>query len=173
MGNVAGKPSSDSQEYFLIPRTPELKSLRTEQLSLVLQVHRPPPRKKIPSAIDHNKNEIQRILGVLNTALEGKDCLVGDKCTFADLSFLPWNCRPNALLQTPPEVDLLEAFSNVQKWHQGMVSRDAWKRAMETRNRLIDEQGLQSNGMPKGITNIKEYEELVAKHAAAAAAEAA
>ncbi|GAM34916.1 glutathione S-transferase [Talaromyces pinophilus] len=127
----------------------------------------------MPSAIDHNKNEIQRILGVLNTALEGKDCLVGDKCTFADLSFLPWNCRPNALLQTPPEVDPFEAFSNVQKWHQGMVSRDAWKRAMETRNRLIDEQGLQSNGMPKGITNIKQYEELIAKHAAAAAAEAA
>lgn len=44
---------------------------------------------------------------------------------------------------------------------------------MEIRDKLMDEQGLQSNGMPKGITNIKEYEELIAKHAAAAAAEAA
>ncbi|KUL82823.1 hypothetical protein ZTR_09611 [Talaromyces verruculosus] len=112
--------------------------------------------EKIPSAIDRYKNEIQRILGVLNTALEGKDCLVGDMCTFADLSVLPWNCRLDALLRTPPEVDPLEAFSNVQKGHQRMVSHDAWKRAMEIRDKLMDEQGLQSNGMPKGITNIKE-----------------
>lgn len=98
--------------------------------------------EKIPSAIDRYKNEIRRILGVLNTALEGKDWLVGDKCTFADLLFLPWNCRLDALLYTPPEVDPLEAFPNVQKWHQHMVSRDAWKRAMETRDRLMDEQGL-------------------------------
>jgi len=28
---------------------------------------------------------------VLNRHLEGKQYLVGDKCTYADLSFVPWN----------------------------------------------------------------------------------
>ena len=154
--------------FFFLPRTEKSQNWTVEYCKFSA-LH----PEKIPSAIDRYKNEIQRILGVLNTALEGKDWLVGDKCTFADVSFLQWNCRLDALLQTPPEVDPLEAFPNVQKWHQRMVSRDAWKRAMEIRDKLMDEQGLQSNGMPKGITNIKEYEELIAKHAAAAAAEAA
>jgi glutathione S-transferase len=46
---------------------------------------------KLPSAISRYRNEIRRVLGVLNTALEGKSYLVGDKVTIADLSFVPWH----------------------------------------------------------------------------------
>jgi len=34
--------------------------------------------------------EIKRVTMVLNNALEGKEYLVGDKCTYADLSFVTW-----------------------------------------------------------------------------------
>ena len=34
---------------------------------------------------------MRRILGVLETALEGKKYLVGDKVTIADLSFVAWH----------------------------------------------------------------------------------
>ena len=34
---------------------------------------------------------MRRILGVLDTALEGKRYLVGDKVTIADLSFVAWH----------------------------------------------------------------------------------
>jgi glutathione S-transferase len=64
----------------------------------------------------------------------------------------------------------MEAFPNVKAWHQRMLTRDSWKRAMEKRDKLMDEQGLQPNGMPKGITNIKEYEELMERQAAEKAA---
>lgn len=44
---------------------------------------------RLPSAISRYRNEVRHILGVLNTALEGKKYLVGDKVTIADLSFVP------------------------------------------------------------------------------------
>lgn len=37
---------------------------------------------------------------------------------------------------------------------------------MAIRDKLMDEQGLQPNGMPKGVNSMKEYEELMAKQAA-------
>ncbi len=46
--------------------------------------------EQLPSAQERYKNEIKRVLGVLNKALEGKEYLVGDKCTIADLcKFVP------------------------------------------------------------------------------------
>lgn len=122
--------------------------------------------EKLPSAIERYENEVHRILGVLNTCLEGKEWLVGDKCTFADLVFLPWNTRVDMTLLTPPREDPLDPYPNVQSWHQRMLARESWKKAMATRDKLMDDQGLMSNGMPKGINNIKEYEEHMAKEAA-------
>ncbi|PWY80865.1 glutathione transferase [Aspergillus sclerotioniger CBS 115572] len=119
--------------------------------------------EKLPSAIDRYTKEVHRLLSVFNTLLEGKTWLVGDKCTFADLAFLPWNARLDMVLLTAPGEDPLAGYPNVQAWHKRMVDRPSWKKTMEIRAGLMDEQGLQVNGMPKGVTNIKEYEEYMAK----------
>ncbi|CAL5866976.1 uncharacterized protein PFLUO_LOCUS1188 [Penicillium psychrofluorescens] len=124
--------------------------------------------EKLPSAIERYQNEVRRVLGVLNGALEGKDWLVGDHCTFADLAFLPWNNRADTLLFPAPGEDVFAPWPNVQAWQARLEARDSWKKAMEIRDQLMDEQGLQPNGMPKGINNIKEYEEFMAKEAAKA-----
>ncbi|KAF2185560.1 glutathione S-transferase [Zopfia rhizophila CBS 207.26] len=100
-------------------------------------------------------------LSVLNTCLEGKQWLVGDKCTFADLCFVPWNDRVDVLLMLPEGQDKFEGFPNVRAWHERMTARPSWKKGMEIRARLMDEQGLTWNGMPKGINNIAGYEEKV------------
>ncbi|OAX77800.1 hypothetical protein ACJ72_07898 [Emergomyces africanus] len=121
--------------------------------------------EKIPSAIERYQNQVRRVLGVLNTALEGKQWLVGDKCTYADLSFLPWNNRIDLLLQVPPGEDPLEPYPNVQSWQHRMEARDSWTKAMVVREKYMNEQGLQANGMPLGINNIKEYEELIERMA--------
>jgi len=47
--------------------------------------------ERLPSAISRYRKEVRRILGVLDTALEGKRYLVGDKVTIADLSFVAWH----------------------------------------------------------------------------------
>jgi glutathione S-transferase len=58
----------------------------------------------------------------------------------------------------PEGQDKFEGFPNVKAWHKRMTARPSWKKAMETRAKLMDEQGLMWNGMPKGIGNMEEYE---------------
>ena len=55
------------------------------QLAWFLNYH----PEKVPSAIERYKNEVKRVLDVLNSVLEKHEWLVGDKCTIADLSFIP------------------------------------------------------------------------------------
>lgn len=45
--------------------------------------------EKIPSAQERYKNEIVRVLGVLEAVLSKKTWLLGDKLTISDLSFIP------------------------------------------------------------------------------------
>lgn len=47
--------------------------------------------QRVPSAISRYRKEIRRVLGVLDTALQGRRYLVGDKLTIADLVFVPWH----------------------------------------------------------------------------------
>ena len=91
---------------------------------------------------------------------------MGDKCTFADLAFVPWNARLDSVLATRLGEDPLEPFPNVRAWHHRMVTRDSWKKAMVLRDKYMDEQGLQPNGIPKGIKTFQEYEELIGKQTA-------
>ncbi|XXH01736.1 hypothetical protein Hte_008097 [Hypoxylon texense] len=120
---------------------------------------------KIPSAIERYSSEVRRILGVLETALAAKPAdaqwLVGDKMTFADMSFLPWNFRLSEMLvQSWDEV--WEGAPHVRAWHERMADLPSWKRSMEIRTRLMDEQVLQWNGVPKGIETFTEYEAKIA-----------
>jgi glutathione S-transferase len=109
--------------------------------------------EKLPSAIERYANEIKRVLGVLERCLAGRQWLVGDKCTFADLSFVTWN-----EVVKNSRGKLLGDFPNVEAWHDRMVTRDSFKKCMEIREKLMDEQGLMPNGMPKGVNNMAEYE---------------
>lgn len=94
--------------------------------------------ERIPTAISRYKEEVRRILGILEGALEGKQWLVGDKCTFADLSFPPWNDRVDALLMVSPE-QKFEDFPHVKAWHKMVTARSSWKKAMETRAKLMND----------------------------------
>ncbi|KAL8665158.1 MAG: hypothetical protein Q9168_007761, partial [Polycauliona sp. 1 TL-2023] len=114
--------------------------------------------EKLPSAIERYSTEVKRILGVLESSLDGKQWLVGDKCTYADLSFVTWNDRMDMVLGIPDSNPLKE-FPNVEGWHHRMSSRESFRKAMEIREKLMDDQGLMPNGMPKGINNMAEYED--------------
>ena len=47
--------------------------------------------EKIPSAVERYQKEIVRVFGVLDSVLAKQPWLVGDKCSVADLAFVPWN----------------------------------------------------------------------------------
>lgn len=116
---------------------------------------------KVPTAIERYNDQVKRVLGVLDKWLEGKEWLVGDKITYADLAWLPWNDRLDSVLLCPAS-ESFAGFPNVEAWHKRMASRPSWKSAMETRARLMDEQGLDWHGMPKGVKSMEEYEEMMA-----------
>lgn len=128
--------------------------------------------EKIQSAVDRYANEIRRVLGVIEGVLAAKPAdaqwLVGEKMTFADMAFVPWNFRlSEVLMQSWDEV--WEGLPHTRAWHERMVELPSWKRSMEHRARLMDEQGLQWNGIPKGIETFTEYEAKIAAEADAAA----
>lgn len=120
--------------------------------------------EKLPSAIERYSNEIKRVLGVLDGALAANPSkwLVGDRITYADLAFIPWNDRLDATLGVPDDKKF-EGFPHVKAWHEVMTARPSWVKAMDTRARLMDEQGLDWNGMPKGTSNYQEYQDSLNK----------
>jgi glutathione S-transferase len=60
-----------------------------------------------------------------------------------------------------PDSKPLKEFHNGEAWRNCMIARESFKKAMQIRDKLMDDQGLMPNGMPKGINNMKEYEEKV------------
>ncbi|KAL4791653.1 glutathione transferase [Aspergillus venezuelensis] len=118
--------------------------------------------ENIPSAIERYTKEIHRILSVLNGVLEGKPWLVGDKMTFADLAFLPWHERIDQLLSIPRD-EALGQYPNVLAWHTRMRTLETWRDCEAERARLMCEQGLGINGLPKGVDNMEEFQKLMAE----------
>ncbi|KAI0903462.1 glutathione S-transferase [Ustulina deusta] len=115
----------------------------------------------VPSAIERYDAQARRVLAVLDGWLEGRDWLVGDKMTYADISFVPWNDRFDAVVSCHAD-NKFEGFANVASWHECMTRRHSWKVAMRHRDRGMDEQGLEWNGRPRGIESFQEYEEKIA-----------
>lgn len=58
------------------------------------------PPERIPPALGRYGNEIRRVISVLNGVLRDLKWLVGDKCTYADLSSMPWQLGRSAMLPT-------------------------------------------------------------------------
>lgn len=113
--------------------------------------------EKLPSAIERYQAEVRRIQGVLEGRLKDRAWLVGDKMTYADLAFAPWDDRTDALLECTT-ADKFDGFPHLAAWHERVTARDSWVKAMDTRARLMDEQGLDWHGMPKGMKNMAEYQ---------------
>ncbi|KAL5044276.1 hypothetical protein BDW71DRAFT_186317 [Aspergillus fruticulosus] len=83
----------------------------------------------IPSARERYVNEIRRVTGVLERVLKDKTYLVGGKCSYADIAFLPWFGIVPAMFKD--EVNLDEDFPLVAKWLDRIKARKAVREAME------------------------------------------
>lgn len=78
--------------------------------------------KKIPYAVDRYVKETNRLYGVLNKQLEGKDYIVGDY-SIADMACYPW-IVPYANQQQ----DITE-FPHLEAWFKRMGEREGVIRA--------------------------------------------
>lgn len=89
--------------------------------------HRHP--EKIQSAIDRYDNEIKRVTGVLDLHLgrRGSKFLVGDKCTYADLMFVPYIKSLGVMIA--PEIDT-KVYKEYTAWVDRVWERPAVKKVL-------------------------------------------
>ncbi|KAJ5134300.1 Ribosomal protein S15P [Penicillium atrosanguineum] len=89
--------------------------------------------EKLPSATERYVNEVIRVIGVLEEGLarNGTGWLVGDKCTYADLSFITWNGVGEGLLQELNKADKLEEdYPRYTAWMKSLKGREKVARCM-------------------------------------------
>ncbi|KAI0864543.1 glutathione S-transferase [Xylaria cubensis] len=75
-------------------------------------------KDKIPYGIQRYVGETERLYGVLNTRLEGRNYVVGEKFSIADINILGW-----ANVSKLGGIDLEGQFPNVHKWLQRCLAR--------------------------------------------------
>ncbi|KAM0441259.1 hypothetical protein ACHAPT_000566 [Fusarium lateritium] len=89
--------------------------------------------EKVQSAIDRYVKEIHRVNGVLERALGDKEWLVGDKCTYADLSFVAWQrWAPRFGGQ-----DIYDKFPTVGAWMKRMEARPTVQKIYEDQDKAV------------------------------------
>ncbi|KAI5861283.1 glutathione transferase [Durotheca rogersii] len=106
------------------------------------------------TAIDRYGNEAKRIMGVVEATLrkqrqklqaeqqaeETPVWLVGDKCTYADLAFVPWNTLLDTVFPRSDAgmtLDLAREFPEYNRWHRNMAARPAVRGVLAHREECI------------------------------------
>ena len=88
--------------------------------------------EKVPSALSRYRGEAIRITKVLNSCLKGKQYLVGDKCTYADLSFVTWySMLPFLMGEDMGKTDWEKELPDYSRWMSNLMERPAVKKVME------------------------------------------
>jgi glutathione S-transferase len=89
----------------------------------------PPIQKNLTSALDRYGNEIKRVTGVLNAHLkkQGTPYLLGDKVTYADLAWVPWQKDYAALM---PGWDYEAELPEFAAWNKRLLERPSVKKVL-------------------------------------------
>ncbi|KAK6068221.1 glutathione S-transferase [Seiridium cupressi] len=101
--------------------------------------------EKLQSATDRYVNEIFRVNGVIELALErnGTGWLVGDKLTYADLVFVTWAAVGEGLLKELGRLEDFESrFPKYAQWRKAMEERESVRKISDSMARGREEHGL-------------------------------
>jgi len=90
-------------------------------------------QEKIPSAIERYVNEVKRVTKVLDECLKGKEYLVGNKCSYADLSFITWYTMTPFLDKTGKLQEAIDALPNYKAWMDRLLARPAVQKVLEAK----------------------------------------
>jgi GST-like protein len=77
---------------------------------------------KIPYAMDRYRNEVNRLYGVLDRRLDGRDYVAGEY-SIADMAIYPW------IVPHERQHQNIADFPNIKRWLDAIVERPAVKRA--------------------------------------------
>ncbi|KAK7413718.1 hypothetical protein QQX98_007433 [Neonectria punicea] len=84
----------------------------------------------VPSAKERYQEQMVRLVQVLDNILEGKEWLVGGKCTYADLAFVPWNTLVAVIGDTMEKFEIDTKYKNYTAWHNRMLARPAVQKGL-------------------------------------------
>ncbi|EEB05238.1 glutathione S-transferase Gst1 [Schizosaccharomyces japonicus yFS275] len=98
----------------------------------------------VPSAVTRYRNELKRVLGVLETILQDKPYLLGDKFTIADLSFVTWNNLLSMIFgkgkyewdDQVPQLDFQKEFPKTYDWNHRINQRQAIAKTNEEKAKI-------------------------------------
>lgn len=91
--------------------------------------------EKIPYAMERYKKETNRLYGVLNKQLEGKEWVAGDY-SIADMAIYPW------IVPYERQGQNLNDFLHLKKWFEKMAERPAVKKAYALAETINSDQPL-------------------------------
>jgi GST-like protein len=86
--------------------------------------------EKVPYAIERYTKEVKRLLSVLETRLTGKQFIMGDDYTIADIAIFPWVNGLSAFYKGDEALGLAD-FKNVNDWLTRCMDRPASKTGMK------------------------------------------
>jgi len=98
--------------------------------------------EKIPYAIDRYVKETNRLYGVLNKQLEGRDFICGD-LSIADFACWPW------IVPYERQGQKLEDFPNLKAWFERMKARPAVAKGFAVGRELREQQPLMTDEAKK------------------------
>lgn len=75
-----------------------------------------------PYPLERYSTEAKRLLAVLDKHLQGREYLVGDQYTIADMATVPWISCLNVFYKAGDKLEL-DKFKNVQAWVQRILAR--------------------------------------------------
>ncbi|KAL5591037.1 hypothetical protein FOBRF1_014594 [Fusarium oxysporum] len=95
--------------------------------------------EKVESVIDRFAKEVRRVSAVLDTHLANHEYLVGEKFTYADVAWIPWQVVAGSLVGE--ELDFAKEFPNLQAWLDRLTSRPAVKKVLAERAERMANRG--------------------------------
>lgn len=95
--------------------------------------------EQLPSAISRYENEIKRVVKVVDSHLakNGTGYLVGNKYTYADIAWIPWDAGLPFLLGEEGYNQLMNEAPHFKKWHDSLVARPAISKVLADKQAAV------------------------------------
>lgn len=84
--------------------------------------------EQVASAKERYLGQVERVWGVLDSVLKDKQWLVGDKCTYADIAFAPWEHGMHGFFGAETKhLDAEHKYPHYWAWYQRLQARPSFK----------------------------------------------
>lgn len=95
--------------------------------------------EKVESAIQRYEEQTFRVVGVLDSILQDQEYLVGNKASYADIAFIPWENTMHIFC--PEHMDRFKSYKNYWAWYERVSARPAVQKAWKLRDEAMASEG--------------------------------